>query len=44
MGIIALAFLIIFVSIAYLDIEIMKLRSEITKLKNKKYDNNRTEA
>ena len=35
MGIIALAFFIIFVSIAYLDIEIMKLRSKIIDLEKK---------
>lgn len=38
-GIIALAFLVIFVSIIYLDIEIMKLRSKIEN-----NDNNRTKA
>ena len=36
MGIVALAFLIIFISIAYLDIEIIKLRSKIRDLENKK--------
>lgn len=39
-GIITLAFFIIFVSIAYLDIEIMKLRSKIENIE--KNDNNRT--
>lgn len=34
-GIIALAFLVIFVSIAYLDIEIMKLRSKLENIKKK---------
>lgn len=40
MGIVALAFLVIFISIAYLDIEIMKLRNKIENIK--KNDNNRT--
>lgn len=36
MGIVTLAFLVIFISIAYLDIEIIKLRSKIRDLENKK--------
>ena len=35
MGIVALAFLVIFISIAYLDIEIIKLRSKIRDLEKK---------
>ena len=35
MGIVTLAFLVIFISIAYLDIEIIKLRSKIRDLEKK---------
>ena len=35
MGIVALAFLVIFISIAYLDIEIIKLRGKIKDLEKK---------
>lgn len=35
MGIVALAFLVIFISIIYLDIEIMKLRGKIRDLEKK---------
>ena len=35
MGIVALAFLVIFISIAYLDIEIIELRSKIRDLEKK---------
>lgn len=35
MGIVTLAFLVIFISIAYLDIEIIKLRGKIKDLEKK---------
>ena len=35
MGIVALVFLVIFISIIYLDIEIMKLRGKIRDLEKK---------
>ena len=35
MGIVALAFLVIFISIIYLDIEIMKLKGKIRDLEKK---------